>query len=637
MCLRLAIVFIFITLLLPACKQKERAGATSSFSNTSGLKQDYLSFIIALDTLPSAEIKKVVYHEDSLLSSSNNKDSNPFYYYFKALKFSLDNNKDSSLVWYEKMDTKENKELQLLKTFSIIHTRTKGNGIVEAAWLEQTLEMTKQAEATNSKITYLFYDLLARLWYQNGNIEKAKEYNELYYKNHPFGQHPVVQQRYYDISFLLSAQEKDYKNMLHYNNKARELAMRIHDSAALARTYDNEAQLYARLGRNDKAVECSRRYFDYLQQSNQLNDVAYHNLGTSFMNNRQYDSAIKYYRQAIAFKKKENRMVPIYYRNLISAYKAKGDIAQALTTANVAYATEINSIKEIEATKVAELHEQYQAEKKDANIKALNATNQLNKKIIAQQRWILVSAALIFAGVLSFLYVIYRQRLLKGKNRLLQSENNRMRIEQKLLQTQLNPHFIFNALTNLQSLVASGHSREAKQYLLSFSQLLRNILEQSRKDFIELDEEIISLHNYLQLQQMRFTGLFAYEIIVDKNIDATMILIPPMLLQPFVENAIEHGFKGIDYLGKISVSFVVQNHQLLITIDDNGIGLQEKKVTASQHKQSLAQLILKERLDALFTVQGQEANYTITDKKHGSNDSNEYGVVVKITLPEINT
>lgn len=631
MSLRFVVAAVLLVFFFVACKQKERAREPQSFSSIDIIRQDYLSFIIALDTLPSAEIRKAIFREDSLLNSSAGKEANPFYYYFKARAFDLNNNKDSAVAWFEKMDTKGSPEIQLLKTYSIIQMNTVGNGIIEASWTRQALTATKQAEAIQSRQLFLFYDLLARIWFQNGHLKNATAYNKLYYKNHPFNQHFVVQQRFYDISFLLNAQEKDYKNMLLYNNKARELAQRTRDSSALARTYDNEAQLYALLGKNDKAVECSRKYFDFLKKSNNLNDVAYHNLGTSFMNNRQYDSAIEYYQQAIAFKKKENRLVPMYYESLIDAYEAKGDIDNALKAVLKAHTTQLKSMKEMDAVKMAELHEQYEAEKKDASIKALNSSNQLNQKIITQQRWILLSSILLFVGILSIFYIIYKQRLLKGKNKLLQSKNDRMRIEQKLLQSQLNPHFIFNAIANMSSLIASGNSKEAGQYLLSFSQLLRNILEQNRKDFIGLDEEISSLHNYLQLQQMRYMGLFEYKITTDENMDPTIILIPPMLLQPFTENAIEHGFKSITYPGMLSIRFSLNNKKLIITIEDNGTGLQEKKMQEPKHKQSLAQIILKERLAVLFTSDGQEAHYEIIDKK----TLDSQGVMVQITLPEI--
>ncbi|WP_448635134.1 sensor histidine kinase [Pedobacter panaciterrae] len=231
-------------------------------------------------------------------------------------------------------------------------------------------------------------------------------------------------------------------------------------------------------------------------------------------------------------------------------------------------------------------------------------------------------------SIFLFFYILYNQQRLKQKNRLLKSENQRLNIEQKLLQTQLNPHFIFNAIANLQSLIASGHVEEPVCYLNSFSSLLRGVLEQNRKDFIELSEELNSLNNYIRLQQMRYVGVFDYQIIVDEGLNLEHILIPPMLIQPFVENAIEHGFRLISHKGMLNISFNKVNEMLSISVDDNGSGLRSNDVN-KQKKQSLAQVILRERLALLFSSHEQSAKFTVNDKKEG------HGVIAEITIPLI--
>ncbi len=162
----------------------------------------------------------------------------------------------------------------------------------------------------------------------------------------------------------------------------------------------------------------------------------------------------------------------------------KGEHARALEAMDSAYSVEIRDIREIEAVKIADIQEKYEAVKKDQNITELSKRNMLNEKVIRQQRWMLGLALLIFAGGLGFFYFLHRQYRLTERNKLLQSENSRLNIEQKLLQAQLNPHFIFNSIANLQSLVATGDTRQSVRYLSVFSGLLRNVLEQSRRDFI---------------------------------------------------------------------------------------------------------------------------------------------------------
>ncbi|MFW0716048.1 histidine kinase [Pedobacter sp. N23S346] len=625
-------VFIIYTILsflfVSACRNKEK----NTKAKTPGIQKDYLSVIISLDTLRSVKVKNVIFREDSLLSISSNKEANPYYHYFKARKYTLDKKIDSALLEYQKMKViMPGSEVELLKTYEILGQNMVNGSMVESALTSQIFAALKKAEQVNSRLTYRFYDLLAQAYFQNDNEKKSLEYAALYFENHPFKAHPVIKQRYFDISFLLAYRLMDVEKMTYYNSQARILAQKNGDSLALARTYDNEAQIYSQQGQPDKALVCSKIYFNYLKKTDDLNDIAFNNLATTFIRNHQPDSAIHYYKAGIEFEKRDpsGKQKPVHYNGLIEAYKMKGDFARALQAADSAYVIELRNNKAIEAVKVAEMYEKYKVEK-DQNIIQLKSSNKLNETIIKQQRWTLFLILLVFFGVVSFFFVIYRQQRLRERNKLLRSENQRLNIEQKLLQAQLNPHFIFNAIANLQGLVASGHIDESIRYLKSFSGLLRGILEQNRKDFIEIDEEITSLNNYIHLQQMRYAGAFDYKITIDNQLDVNETFIPPMLIQPFVENAIEHGFRNISHKGVLNISFKVKNDLLSIEIEDNGSGL-TTKAADKQKKQSLAQIILKERFDLLFTSKGQQAHFKVEDKK----GSDAKGVIVEIIIPTI--
>lgn len=620
---------VLLVLIIFSCTEK-RQGNDVAATKKENVKKDYISLLIALDTLTTAQHRAIIYKEDSLLSKDASKERNPYYYYFRGRRLNYDKKRDSSLLAYEKMEANSRDDLFLLKQYAILDQSINNGVLVEGALMIKMQELLQLAENSKSRLTHRYYDLLAKAYYQNQNGKLSAAYVEKYFKSHPYFWHPVIKQRYYDISFLLASKANNFLKMIAANNKARDFAISIKDSLAIARTYDNEAQIYSRAGDLKKAVNSSKIYFNYLKKTNNLNDVAYGNLATSFIRNNQPDSAIFYYKQAIAFSEKHTpgKAKFVFYQGMIDAYAAKGNYEEALNAAVSAYRIELENIKKIEAVKVAEIQEKYEAEKKDRSISELVNRNELNEKVIAQQRWTFGLATLVFFATLLFFYVFYRQRQLKQKNTLLQSENKRLNIEQKLLQAQLNPHFIFNSIANLQSLAATGNAKETVKYLTVFSGLLRNVLEQNRKDFISLEEEISSLDNYLQLQQMRFTGLFEYEIIAADDISLASTIIPPMLIQPFVENAIEHGFRNINYKGKLTISFKIENEKMIIVVDDNGIGLQEK-TPGSAKKQSLARIILKERLDLLFNSTGQEARFDISDKK-------EQGVTVTIVMPELN-
>ncbi len=617
-----------------ACQNDKKVSITQeSRTQAAKLTRDPLGEVIALDTLSAEAYKKTIYRTDSLFKLKGQLDDDPYVLYFKARKHLLERKPDSAIAAYHMMKGKRpDDEIELLKTYSLL-TQSFGDGLmVESSLMKKILEAMATAEKVNSRISYRFFDLLAKAYFQNNNDQKSLKYVGLYFKNHPYKKHPVVKQRYYDISFLLASRLGDFSKMNLYNGKARELAFKISDSLAIARTYDNESQIYARQNKNLKALEASRVYFNYLQKNNNLNDIAYNNLATSFMRNKEPDSAIKYYKEGLELEKKNRykKRKDLYYSGLKEAYVLKGDFAKAMEAADSAYNIELRNFKAIEADKVAEMQEQYETEKKDLSIVELSKRNKLNETYIEQQKWTLFLLSIVFICLLLFFYIIYRQQRLKVKNTLLIAENQRLVIEQKLLQAQLNPHFIFNAIANLQSLIASGHVEEPVCYLNSFSSLLRGVLEQNRKDFIELNEEISLLNDYIRLQQMRYESVFDYQLIVDENLDLDHTLIPPMLVQPFVENAIEHGFRNISYKGALKISFERRDGMIQIMIEDNGSGILELD-EGKQKKQSLAHVILKERLTLLFSSSSKKANFTVTDKK----EQGGQGVVAKIIIPLI--
>jgi sensor histidine kinase YesM len=157
----------------------------------------------------------------------------------------------------------------------------------------------------------------------------------------------------------------------------------------------------------------------------------------------------------------------------------------------------------------------------------------------------------------------------------------------------MNPHFIFNSIDNIQSLIHHHQNQEAINYLAKFSKLTRQILENSNENFITLAEELVMIENYLSIQQLLYNNHFNFTITVAESIDADAILIPPMLTQPFIENAIKHGL--IDQSeGLISIHFKLEHAALLFEITDNGVGFGTSKKVGNN--KSLAMKITRERL-----------------------------------------
>ena len=213
---------------------------------------------------------------------------------------------------------------------------------------------------------------------------------------------------------------------------------------------------------------------------------------------------------------------------------------------------------------------------------------------------------LLALGVLLFFGWLFLRNYLqkiKVKNKReqekLKMENNLLSLEQKALQLQMNPHFIFNVLNGIKAL-GSNDTDKMNTTINKFATLLRLTLSNSRQENITLDEEIQTLKNYIEVELLMSEKQFNYSIDIDSEIDVEEVLIPPMLIQPFVENAIAHGIKSIDGVGELEISFAIQNDFLHCTVKDNGIGIEESlsKKTNVSH-QSMALDVTKERIESL--------------------------------------
>ena len=256
-----------------------------------------------------------------------------------------------------------------------------------------------------------------------------------------------------------------------------------------------------------------------------------------------------------------------------------------------------------------------------ANLKAGNYTltiqskegTMLSKKVsfsffiatpIYKKAWFLILCGVLLCLLFAAIVELYIRKLNKKnlqKIDVLKTENQILTLEQKALQLQMNPHFIFNVLNGIKALGNAGNSKELNKTISQFSILLRSVLNNSRLEEISLKDEIETLKNYLDLEQKMNSKFFEYVIKTSlNNIDSEEILIPPMLLQPFVENCIKHAFQPNKTDAKITLLFEVRNRFLHFTIEDNGIGFyQSKKEKKDSSHQSVALAVTKERIQHL--------------------------------------
>lgn len=234
------------------------------------------------------------------------------------------------------------------------------------------------------------------------------------------------------------------------------------------------------------------------------------------------------------------------------------------------------------------------------------------------------------------LIILYRQRKKsRALNEKLKLEKNLLELEQKALRLQMNPHFIFNVLNSIHNLIILNDSDKARYALSKFSKLMRQVLENSREKFISIDDEVETLQNYVQLERLTANANIELLFNFEDDLDTAEQVLPPLMIQPFVENAIVHGLKGADRRGEILVSFKWMTENILeCAISDNGIGRKKaneiKAQQATYHK-STALKVVQERLANL----NQETSFIpfeIIDLKDEKGDPAGTKVIIRILI-----
>lgn len=204
--------------------------------------------------------------------------------------------------------------------------------------------------------------------------------------------------------------------------------------------------------------------------------------------------------------------------------------------------------------------------------------------------------------------------------------------EQQALQTMMNPHFIFNAINSVQQYIIHNDAKEANRYLTQFARLIRSNLETAKNKFVSLEEELERLSLYLQFEKIRFGEKLSYSIFVSPELESDKLFIPSMVIQPFVENAIWHGVVPAQANGKVLISVVSENNELLIKVEDDGVGYKKKSdLDVETSKTSLGINITKKRLSLLSENTGKEYNIKIHSRYLGNKQTK--GTTVIITLP----
>ncbi len=321
--------------------------------------------------------------------------------------------------------------------------------------------------------------------------------------------------------------------------------------------------------------------------------------------------------------KDDKDILDLAYQHLVMAHEYQGNQSMAVEVLKERNGFLENFHKKELKQELAELELQYETVNNKRKISKLEEISKVNAKLLKQQRLLLLGLVGIlllstFVGLL-----LFRQKNLKNK-----LEN--VSLQQRLLRSQMNPHFLFNALQKATMLI-TVRPDAAKDYIIKLGNLLRLTLENSRNDRVALADELTALRSYLELQS-DFSKNFDFYFDVDQNIDKEMIELPPMLIQPLIENAVQHGFGAITYKGSIKILLKKLNPTtMLCTVTDNGIGYRESSTGSIRDHRSLSLQIVQERLALFHRKAGTLPLFEIRQISEEPNGPG--GTEVKISIP----
>ena len=394
-------------------------------------------------------------------------------------------------------------------------------------------------------------------------------------------------------------QLKQYNKALNSYSEAMSLSQSNRNPKTLVSVLNNIGYTYIEAGEYNMAETFLRGAIQLNKNIKVINAAPYKGLGSMFLLSKKNDSAqVNYIKALKIYATNNNIKEEIEVRDkLIAIAIMSGDYVKALDNQIVRDSLQLD-VSQLEKNRLLDFaNVNYEVKQKETEINH-------QKEINSRNQWLLISTVLLAVMLLiATAFYVYNTKL--------RAANKASKLEQSLLRVQMNPHFIFNTLAAIQNITLEGNPVKSSNHIAKFSKLIRQNFDYVRKESITLDKEIAMISNYIETQQLRFNNIFTYTIEVEDTIHTSEIKVPPMLLQPFVENAIEYGLKEKKEGGNLLLKIKKETKGLLFIIQDNGIGrsakAKQEKITEELHATS----IFLERLK--MRKKGEEKTFTIED------------------------
>lgn len=519
--------------------------------------------------------------------------------------------------------------------------------------LAERAGMKAEIASASINIGNVYYSLgsydSSLIWY----LDAARIAEELKDYKRTSGCYRNIARMYYELDNIPKAKI--------YAAKAKTDLERINDERGLGRNYNLWASIYSRTNERDKAIEHSLKAIYFLKKTGDFSflQTAYQNVAYDYFDTGNYkfsdlycDSSLTLaeksgdanalfhtfilkgmlaeenenfklaevnYLNAFAYAKKDGNIIGerSFFQQMNSLYAKQNKFKEAYQFLQQ-YNLYNDSIKnESNIDRITEIESRYQNEKNEALASAEISKQKLIRNVIAGGTGVLIISA-------AFSFFFYRRR------REATFKYEVSEVEMKALRAQMNPHFIFNSLNSIKNFIEKSDTEKAANYLTDFASLMRLILENSELKEVSLKDDLKALELYMKLESMRMTKKLEYKIEVDKDIDAENTLVPPLILQPFVENSIWHGLSKKEGNGRINI-FIHKNDDMLeCIVEDNGIGREKSNLVSAIHaipgKKSLGMKITRSRINILNRVKKSDASVELIDLPEGLR------VVVKLPL-----
>lgn len=620
---------------LKSAQLSKQVGDKSTYAKTIGnigaiyLKKDELEKAIefferSLKLAEELDNKKLIASNYNNLANVYN---DGFHEYDKAIEYY-----NKSIDFSKKIDDTNNIAL-CYRNIGLIYS-AKGNYSIALEHYIASLEQFKKIKRRNRIGSMLM--LIGNIFYDIKDYDKAYEYiNQSYELNVEIGNKYDIAASLISLGSIAKG-KGNIDNALDYYEKALKICIEIENNDGLISSFTNIGKIHYNRGNYELALTY---YFKSLKIATEINDEVLiakvkYRIGHLFYKQQLYPKAYKYLSEALEIgeRKEDVEIIKNTKLSLYQYYYKTRQYKLAVETYDnyITLRDSLNSEKN--QREIISLEYKYQYDKKVladsiarvqekliANTKAELQQTQLDKKK-NQNLYLLglVVLLLVFSGFIYHRFkIINRQKIVISKQRK-SIMLNLKKMEEKNLRKQMNPHFIFNTINNIQYFMFLKGERETNKYFGYFSKLIRYTLDKSNAENTSLHDEIEYLRSYINLEKMRMDDNLNATINIDPNLNLQEIKIPCMLIQPMIENAILHGLKPKKSDRELMLQFTQQNTHLHVKITDNGIGREaaaEKKINFSKKRRSWATYILKERITIFNTQNDAKITFNITDLK----------------------